>query len=59
MTREQECQILDIDIVRLRESQKQVREALETLFDLLEDYAPMWYKEEHHQQAQSALSARR
>jgi len=25
------------------------------LFDLLEEYAPAWYTEEHHKQALSAL----
>jgi hypothetical protein len=54
-----EYEILDFDTVKLRENQKEVRDALETLFNLLEDYAPMWYAEEHHQQARSALSARR
>jgi len=27
------------------------------LFDLLEEYAPAWYTEEHHRQALSALEA--
>ena len=28
---------------------------LRELFELLEDYAPMWYTEEHHNRAASAL----
>ena len=31
---------------------------LQELFDLLEDYAPMWYTEEMHDRAVSALSGR-
>jgi hypothetical protein len=31
------------------------REVLEELFQLLEDYAPMWYTEEHHNRAVAAL----
>lgn len=29
---------------------------LQELFELLEDYAPAWYTEEHHQRAAAALS---
>jgi hypothetical protein len=36
------------EIVRLRE-------ALKMLYDLLEAYAPQWYKEEHHDRAEAAL----
>jgi hypothetical protein len=31
--------------------------ALEELFELLEDYAPVWYTEEHHDRAIKALRA--
>jgi hypothetical protein len=48
-----ECGILDCEI---RENQKQTRDALETLFELLEEYAPAWYTEEHRQQALAALA---
>jgi hypothetical protein len=34
------------------------REVLEELFELLEDYAPTWYTEEHHNRAMAALFAR-
>jgi len=34
------------------------REVLEELFLLLEDYAPTWYTEEHHNRAVAALRRR-
>jgi hypothetical protein len=55
MARGNGYEILDNDIVRLREEQQQLWDALKVLFDLLEEYAPMWYTEEHHRQALSAL----
>jgi hypothetical protein len=33
----------------------QLRKALKMLYDLLEDYAPAWYTEEHHDRAEAAL----
>jgi hypothetical protein len=32
-----------------------LREALKMLYDLLEQYAPSWYIEEHHDKAEAAL----
>ena len=32
-----------------------LQEALKTLYDLLEKYAPSWYTEEHHDKAEAAL----
>ena len=32
-----------------------MRLALQELFELLEDYAPSWYTEEHHNRAAAAL----
>ena len=32
-----------------------LREALKTLYDLLEEYAPSSYTEEHHDKAEAAL----
>jgi len=32
-----------------------LREALKTLYDLLEEYAPPWYTEEHPDKAEAAL----
>ena len=34
------------------------REVLEELFQLLEEYAPSWYTEQHHDRAVAALSGR-
>ena len=31
------------------------REALKMLYDILEDHAPSWYTEEHHDKAGTAL----
>ena len=42
---------------RVGQEQKQILDALKMLFDLLEEYAPTWYTEEHHRQALSALEA--
>jgi len=33
----------------------QVADALAQLYDLLEQYAPVWYTREHHERAESAL----
>jgi hypothetical protein len=32
-------------------------DALAELYQLLEDYAPTWYSEQHHKKAESALRA--
>jgi len=32
-----------------------LREALKLLYDLLEEYAPLWYTEEHRDKAEAAL----
>ena len=32
-----------------------LREALKMLYDLLEQYTPSWYTEEHHDKAEAAL----
>jgi hypothetical protein len=34
---------------------QELQEALETLYELLEAYAPVWYTEEHHDKATAAL----
>jgi len=38
---------------------KHLREVLSELRDLLEDYAPAWYTEEHHRKVESALHTRK
>jgi hypothetical protein len=37
------------------ERQKMLNDALRLLFDLLEEYSPLWYTKEHHDQADEAL----
>ena len=46
---------LEDEVADLREKQKQLLSALQLLFDLLEEYAPSWYTEEHHTKALAAL----
>jgi hypothetical protein len=43
------------EVLKLARKEKQLREALKTLFDLLEEYAPMWYTVEHREKARVAL----
>ena len=49
---------LECDIVRLRQTQEQTLDALTTLFELLEAYAPSWYRQEHHKLADAALAVK-
>jgi hypothetical protein len=51
------CGSLERESYRTQQEQKQLLDALKMLFDLLEEYAPTWYTEEHHRQALSALEA--
>ncbi|HEY1263158.1 MAG TPA: hypothetical protein VGF06_06525 [Terriglobales bacterium] len=37
------------------QSTKQLAEALHNLYDLLEEYAPAWYTQEHREKAEAAL----
>jgi len=39
--------------------EKALVEALSELRDLLEDYSPAWYTEEHHRKVESALQMRK
>ena len=39
-----------------QDNQEELVKALQMLFDLLEDYAPCWYSEEHHDTASAALA---
>jgi hypothetical protein len=43
------------EILPLQKRQKMLNDALRLLFDLLEDYAPLWYRKEHHDRAAEAL----
>lgn len=56
MAREEAVYCVECDIVRLRYEQKQLQSALKLLFELLEEYAPSWYKEEHHDIAIASFS---
>ena len=49
---------LECDIDRLRQTQKQILDALTTLVELLEAYAPSWYNQEHHELADAALAVK-
>jgi hypothetical protein len=43
------------EIRRLQKRQETLNDALRFLFDLLEEYSPLWYTNEHHDQAADAL----
>jgi hypothetical protein len=51
------CESLECDSDSVAQDQKQALDALKMLFDLLEEYAPAWYSEEHQRQALFALEA--
>jgi len=55
MAREHEHGSLEPELVELRKHQTQLFISLKLLVDLLEEYAPSWYTEEHHTQALAAL----
>jgi hypothetical protein len=46
----------DPEIKQLRDNQRKLAAALQTLFGLLEEYAPLWYTEEHPDKAVAALA---
>jgi hypothetical protein len=48
----------DLDRPETHEGVPTTREVLEELFQLLEDYAPGWYTEQHHNRAVAALLGR-
>ena len=43
------------EIIPLQRRQKMLNDALRLLFDLLEEYSPLWYTKEHHDQADVVL----
>jgi len=45
--------------VDTRPETTQLEDALLELYNLLEEYAPSWYTEEHHNRAESALRSLR
>jgi hypothetical protein len=56
MAREAAYESSESEVIKVREEQKQILDALQMLFDLLEKFAPCWYTEEHHEQALAALA---
>ena len=48
----------DLNLLQKEQCVPTTREVLEELFHLLEDYAPAWYTEQHHNRAVAALMAR-
>jgi len=48
----------DLNPAGLGEGVPTTRQVLEELFQLLEDYAPTWYTEKHHDRAVAALLGR-
>jgi hypothetical protein len=48
---------MNIETGNPADSQQKLVRALQMLFDLLEDYAPRWYTEEHHNYACDALAS--
>jgi hypothetical protein len=59
MACEEGSRSIEDEVVELRNSQRELLRALQILFDLLEQYAPSWYTEEHHNQALAALRLHR
>lgn len=59
MAHEEGRRSIENEVVEFRDSQRELVRALQTLFDLLEQYAPSWYTEEHHNQALAALRLQR
>lgn len=47
------------DVGTLQGKQEDLVRALQMLFDLLEEYAPAWYTQEHHDIATDALASAR
>jgi hypothetical protein len=46
---------LRAEVRKLRNTQRMLHKALRLLFELLEEYSPMWYDKYHHDQAKAAL----
>jgi hypothetical protein len=46
----------DPELQKAIETQNSLHDALKLLFELLEEYSPVWYKKHYHDQAKSALS---
>jgi len=46
---------LRAEVRKLRNTQRTLHNALRLLFELLEEYSPMWYQKHNHDQAKKAL----
>jgi len=55
LEQEAERRSRNAELLLLRENRNKLNEALKVLFDLLEEYAPLWYTKEHHDQAKAAM----
>jgi hypothetical protein len=56
LIRAQKERALPLDDAKHRAAEvPELREALKMLYDLLEEHAPSWYTEEHHDKAEAAL----
>jgi len=45
----------DPELQKAIETQNRLHDALKLLFELLEEYSPVWYEKHYHDQAESAL----
>ena len=49
------CRVLEAEVRKLKNTQKTLHRALKLLFELLEEYAPLWYEKRYHDEAKAAL----
>ena len=46
---------LRAEVRKLKNGQKRLHRALRLLFELLEEYSPLWYEKRYHDEAKGAL----
>ena len=46
----------DPELQKAIETQNRLHDVLKLLFELLEEYSPVWYEKHYHDQAESALN---
>jgi hypothetical protein len=46
----------DRELQKAIETQNRLRDELKLLFELLEEYSPVWYEKHYHDRAESALN---
>jgi hypothetical protein len=49
---------LQAEVRKLKNTQKTLHRALRLLFELIEEYSPLWYEKRYHDQAKAALTER-